>query len=138
MNRSGYTLIEMSLVIAIIGILAAIAEPKYQNYHARSLYATTLINKAIISAGLAIYNGDIEGQNKLLNPNVAFGPTYFPDGIPYRYTRPYHPDSNKVSWPAPILADDETWALELSPTSGWLVIINCTHTDYKGYVWRSE
>ena len=65
MNRKGFTLIELMIVIAIIGILAAMAVPNFKKSRAQARQKACYSNMRVINSAVEMYNMDAVGSSMM-------------------------------------------------------------------------
>jgi prepilin-type N-terminal cleavage/methylation domain-containing protein len=157
-KSKGFTLIELMIVVAIIGILSAIAIPKFADLIRKSNEGATKGNLGAIRSAISIYYGELEGL--FPNPSAA-GPSatagtlgniltldngkYVKD-VPDCNAPPYHAKGAGGNVEIAVSSANEGtspgwWAYERAFVAGGKqmgeVWVNCTHTDTKSTTWGS-
>lgn len=61
-NKKGFTLIELLIVVAIIGILAAIAIPQFNSYRQKSFDSASVSDVRTIKTGMEAFAVDNNGE----------------------------------------------------------------------------
>src|SRR5579884_730209 len=131
-KKRGFTLIELMIVVAIIGILAAIAIPKFASLIRKSNEGASKGNLGSIRGALSIYYGDLEGQYPNDMTSLTVSGKYL-TSVPAAKAPNYHTDTsvvyNQVS-----SNDAAGWSYNNSTGDANMgtVYVNCTHTDTKG------
>ena len=160
-HPAGFTLIELMIVVAIIGILAAIAIPKFSNLIQKSREGATKGSLGEVRAALRIFYADNEGTYPSDDLSCLTAGGKYLNAIPKADVPSVHAPSNKVcvsllSVPggcrlglgAPALYDGQLgplwiyWEQDLPPQTGtlrrkgdfWLA---CTHLDSSGTGWST-
>lgn len=78
--QKGFTLIELMIVVAIIGILAAVAIPQYQDYTVKAKLSKVTGYAAPIKTALALYNQEQGGFPITAAPWTTIGLSSAPSG----------------------------------------------------------
>ena len=135
----GFTLIELMIVVAIIGILAAIAIPKFADLVTKSKESAVKGSLGSVRSAVSIYYSDTEGVFPAsavatdLSDALTTGGKYLKE-LPF------------ISVPKPANhGNTSTPTLTLGDTGGWFysgaaeghVCVNCSHTDTKSSVWST-
>jgi prepilin-type N-terminal cleavage/methylation domain-containing protein len=137
-NR-GFTLIELMIVVAIIGILAAIAIPKFAELIRKSNEGSSKGNLGAVRSALSIYYGDMEGLYPVELISLTQNGKYMAS-IPKGKAPNYHPDSAAINTGSTNAVNDAGgWAYDNVPGDAnfGTLWVNCTHTDTKGSVWTT-
>lgn len=134
MNKKGFTLIELMIVVAIIGILAAVAVPKFADLINKSKEGATKGALSAVRGALQVYYSDNEGVYPTSLTSGDFTPKYMNELPTAKLPSTGHADGSTVNNYATVataVGDTGGWgfythSVTTHSTYGWFGVA-CTH-----------
>ncbi len=153
-SNKGFTLIELMIVVAIIGILAAIAIPKFADLISKSKEGATKGGLSAVRSSLQVYYGDNEGIFPLDGLSVLTDDAKYINEMPEaKLPGTTAGDSNSImtystsTLTGPFETDLDNGAVN---DGGWAYAnnnaqnnswgnfhVNCTEDDLRGEIWTT-
>ena len=140
-KERAFTLIELMIVVAIIGILAAVAIPKFSDMLEKAREGATKGNVGAIKSAISIYYGDNSGVWPGDISAEAFK-NYLDKIPPVKVTHPAKLGGNTLSGTATVVTVVSASGVFTSNTDGWKynytdgnVWVNNSQTDTVGTVY---
>ncbi len=138
-NKKGFTLIELMIVVAIIGILAAIAIPKFADLINKSKEGATKGALSSVRSAIQVYYGDNEGWFPADTLGCLTTNAKYISEVPVaKLPGTGHADARTVANVSAVgtaLGDVGGWNYANDPTvaATWgNFAASCTHEDIKG------
>jgi prepilin-type N-terminal cleavage/methylation domain-containing protein len=147
-TKKGFTLIELMIVVAIIGILAAIAIPQFAQLISKSQEGATKGNLGTVRSALSIYYGDTEGRYPeetgaltSLTTNGKYLQVIPVSNLPRTTNSIGHATASTINTqtlsPLASGTDKSGWIYDNNAANGsWgSLVVGCSHSDLRGSVW---
>lgn len=149
-SQSGFTLIELMLVITIMGILSSLAIPKFADLSRRAKEAATKGNLASIRTAVTFFYAENGRYPQMIEDDLTVNGKYL-SRIPPLTIPIYHPaettDIIYFAMVPPVDLPFPGWGYvpmgmmtdpPVTPVSGYIgtVFVPCTHLDVRGMAWN--